>query len=1042
MKILLSIFLLLTGFAGFSQERQVSGIVTEINEGSSHPLSGVSVYLNDSKTGTFTDENGRYRIKLTAGQNVLTFSFVGYETKTLTVESSILNVELTSSDKSLNEVVVVAYGTTNKATYTGSVATVSAKNIERESVSSVSRILQGNIAGVQSVASAGQPGSDAAIRIRGIGSINASNDPLYVVDGVPYTGSINALNPSDIQSISVLKDAAASALYGSRGANGVIIITTKQGSLNSKSVISLSALSGVSSRAIKDYDKVSSAQYFELTWESLRNKQLDLGKNAAEAAQYATDNVANALKVNPFGSVYPNPVGLDGKIVPGAVPLWEDDWGKSTERTGLRQQANISISGGSESSKYFVSGGYLDDKGFIIGSDFTSYNARLNYNSKIKNWLEAGVNLGASSTSQNAPTQTDSKQANYANFGRLVSSIYPIYVRNEDGSFQLDANGNKIFDFGNYRPSAAATGNNLLGSSALDKFNSKQDNLTFRAHTLISLLPGFKIKSSINSDYTNTNSFNYNNPVYGGGISTHGSVSKGSDRTVAYTYNNFADYTVRIRQNRLNILAGQETYILNFSDLSGSKTNFGFLGVEQPAAASLITGFNGTADTYKLSSFLSKADYDYDGKYFLSGSFRRDGSSRFSPSARWGNFWSVGASWNLSSEGFLRNVSSLNFLKLRASYGAQGNDNLGSYYQYQALYSIYNSLNNAGLVSATLPTPALKWETNLNLNLGVDYALVNNRISGSFEYYVRRSKDLLFQLPLAPSQGFTSINSNTGSLRNSGFDFSLQLIPVLTKNFKWVLEINAGHYTNVITSLPVPSIVVPNSTIIGTTKKLIVGKSVNEFFIREWAGIDKITGLPLWYKNDYGKDADGNSIVTGRSTTSVFAKADQYYEGSSLPQLTGGVSNSFHYNQFDLSFLFAYSLGGKILDYDLIMLESNGNAAGRPLSTDILSHWTPQNIDTDVPRLTTDATNWNSTSTRFLFDASYARLKNINFSYTLPHLFQEKLDLQNAQVFVRGENLLTIYGHKGMDPEQAVDGVTFYRYPAQKTISLGINISF
>lgn len=1041
MKVFLSIFLLLMSQQiAFAQQRQISGVVTEANEGG--PLPGVSVFLNGSSKGTFTDANGRYTIKVPSVKSVLTFSFVGYTPITIEAKEDILNIKLTSSNSSLNEVMVVAYGTASKATYTGSVSTVSAKDIVKESVSSISRVLQGNIPGVQSVASAGQPGSDATIRIRGIGSINASNDPLYVVDGVPYTGSINALNPSDVQSISVLKDAASSSLYGSRGANGVIIITTKQGSLNTKPVVTINATSGISSRAVKDYDKVSSTQYFELTWEALRNKQLDLGRTETVAAQYATDNLANTLKVNPFGPDYPNPVGLDGIIIPGATPLWEGDWTKSTQRTGIRQQANLNISGGSADSKYFISGGYLNDKGFIIGSDFTSYTARLNYNSKITNWFVTGVNLAASSTSQDAPPQTDSQQGNFANFGRLVSSIYPVYARNPDGSFQLDANGNKIFDFGNYRPSSAATGNNLLGSSKLNEYNNKQDNLIFRANTQISLFPGLKIKSSINADYTNSNTFNYNNPVYGGSVSTNGSVSKGSGRTFAYTYNNFADYTIQAGQNHLNILAGQETYILNYSNLSGSKTNFGFLGVDQPAAASLITGFNGSADTYKLASLLSKAEYNYDGKYFLSGSFRRDGSSRFSPLARWGNFWSIGAAWNLTDQALLRNAGWLNFLKLRGSYGAQGNDDLGSYYQYQALYSIYNSLNNAGLVSATLPTPGLKWETNLNLNLGVDFAILNNRISGSFEYYIRKSKDLLFQLPLAPSQGFSSINSNTGSLRNNGYDISLQLVPLVSKNFKWTLVINAGHYNNVITSLPVPSIIVPNSTIIGTSKQLEVGKSVNEFFIREWAGIDETTGLPLWYKNVYDLDSKGNSIITGRTTTSVFANADQYYEGTSLPKLTGGVSNNFQYKQFDLSFLFAYNIGGKILDYDLIMLESNGNNPGRPLSTDILNRWTPQNTKTNVPRLTTDATNWNSTSTRFLFSATYARLKNLNFSYTLPSLFQQRLHLQNTRVFVRGENLLTFYGHKGMDPEQAVDGVTFYRYPSQKTISIGFDLSF
>jgi TonB-linked SusC/RagA family outer membrane protein len=1044
MKLKLSFFiLLLAGWlpVAFAQERKVTGAVTQ--EGSSQPLPGVNVNIKGQKKNTQTDPDGRFNIALTGSDATLVFTYVGFETKEVPVSSNTLNVQMKASINNLNEVVVVAYGTANKATYTGSASVVNAADLEKRQVSNISRTLQGIVPGLQSVASAGQPGSDASIRIRGIGSVNASSDPLYVVDGIPYSGNINSINTADVESISVLKDASASALYGSRGANGVIIITTKRGKYNAKPEVTLSANTGLSSRAVKDYDFVNTNQYFELQWEALRNNQLDQGKTAAQAAQYASTELVSNLKINPYGTAFPTPVGLDGKLVAGATPLWNDDWSKSLSRTGVRQQIDLGISGGSADSRYFVSGGYIDDKGFIVGSDFKRFNTRVNYNTKVNKWFEAGVNVAASSTTQSAPPQTDSNQGNFANFGRLVANIYPVYERNADGSYKIDANGNQIYDFGNYRPSAAATGNNLLGIADLNTYDSKQDALVLRGNLQFNILDGLKLKSSVNTDYNSRNGLSYTNPIYGSGVTGGGSVSKSSSRTVGYTINNLLDYTFNVSNaHHFNILAGQEVYILNISSLSGSRSNFGFADKEEPAAASLLNSFTGNSDNYKLSSFLGKLDYNFNQRYYLSASFRRDGSSRFSPDSRWGNFWSLGTSWNAKAENFLKDVSWLNALTVKSSYGAQGNDNLGSYYAYQDLYSIYNSLGQAGLITSRLPTPGLKWETNLNFNAGVDFAILDNRISGTLEVYQRKSKDLLFSRPLSPSLGYTAIDDNIGSLRNNGFEGQINLVPVVSKDFRWSLGFNFGHYNNKITQLPQKEIIAGNVGQLGSTKKLTVGSSVYDFYIRDWAGVDQANGKPLWYKNTYTTDAAGNRTITGRTTTSVYADADQYFSGSSLPDLYGGVNTTFKYKNFELYALVAYNIGGKILDLDEVMILHTGENTGRTWGTEILNRWTPTNTVTDVPRLTTTTTNWNSISTRFLYDASYARLKNVSLTYSLPNQWTSKIGLKKVRVYTRGENLLTYYKHKGMDPEQAIDGVTFYRYPAQKTFTFGFDVSF
>ncbi|OAV73776.1 Outer membrane cobalamin receptor protein, SusC/RagA family [Bacteroidales bacterium Barb7] len=435
---------------------------------------------------------------------------------------------------------------------------------------------------------------------------------------------------------------------------------------------------------------------------------------------------------------------------------------------------------------------------------------------------------------------------------------------------------------------------------------------------------------------------------------------------------------------------------------------------------------------------MGKLDYDYLHRYYFSTSFRRDGSSRFSKQSRWGNFWSVGASWNVKSESFLEDIQDINNLNLRLSYGAQGNDRVGDY-AYGGFYSINNSLDKLGLRPSDLPTPDLKWETNLNLNFGVDVALFDNRLIAQIDIYNRQSKDLLFNKPLAPSTGYTGIDANIGSLSNKGIDGQVIGVPVKTRDFKWDVTLNFGHYANKITKLPQEEILTGSIAQYGNTKRMIEGGSVYDFYIKEWAGVDPETGKATWYKDE--KDANGN--VIGRVPTSLQTEATLYNQGSSLPDLYGGIANSFSYKGFDFSFLLSYSIGGKIFDGDQPMVTHLGNQYGRTWTKEALNRWTPENRNTDYPRLTIISDTWNTIpSTRFLYDASYARLKNINFSYSLPKSWLSTVKLNDVKLHLTGENLLTFFGHKGLDPEQTVSGSTYYRYPAQKTYSLGIDVSF
>ncbi|BAV04470.1 TonB-linked outer membrane protein, SusC/RagA family [Filimonas lacunae] len=991
---------------------------------SNRPLQGATVTLNKSAVYVTTDEQGNFTLTAPGDKNVLSVSYVGRETMELQAKDGPVNALLSLSNKELDAVVTVAYTSVKRSGYPGAVATITSDKLEARQTPNLSNALQGLVPGLQTASSNGQPGNSSTLLVRGVGSINASSSPLIVVDGAPFDGDLNAFNAADIQSVSVLKDATAANLYGSRAANGVILITTKHGRKSDDVAINAIVTQGWSGRAIKDYDKLNTNDYFELYWEALRNKQLTNGLSAEQAAANASANIVSNLNINPYGSAYPQPVGTDGKIVAGAKPLWNDDWEKAMRRTGKYTQAQLSFSGGTDKSTYYVSGGYVNNDGAYIGSGFRRYNLRTNFTVQAKKWLRVGMDLSAASTLQNYPTSSDSKTSNIILYGRIMPGFYPIYQRNGDGSYVLDENGQKVYDFGAYRPSSALPKSNLIATLPMDKSDIKRENASVRSFAEISILPALKWKTTYNLDYVNGNTLYYTNPELGENAAIGGTISKSNTRTLSYTFNNIATYNQNFKGgHHLDLLAGQEYYSFTVSDLSGARQNFVLPGLYEPVAASQLNDFTGSSDYYNKLSFFGQSQYNFLNRYFVTASLRTDGSSRFSPQSRWGTFWSAGASWRIAEEAFLKPVHWLNVLTLKASYGASGNDNLTGYYNYLALYSISNNLGTGGTITSRLATPKLQWESNLNLNIGVDFGVLNNRISGTINYYNRTSKNLLYAQPMAPSTGYTSFSANIGKLRNNGVELELNAIPVKTAAFSWNINFNIAHNTNKITELP-------QKEIISGTKKLMVGKSIYDFYIRKWAGVDAKTGNPLWY-------VDG---ANGQTTTSTYANGSLYYAGSSLPTYIGGITNTFNYKGIELSVLFSYSLGGKVLDGDMPTLLTGGTSPGRSWSTELLKRWTPEHTATDVPRLTTDNLNWTSTSTRFLYNASYARLKVATLGYYLPKKMISGAGISSVKIYATGENLLTFFGHKGMDPEQSVGGTTYYQYPAMRTVSVGIQL--
>lgn len=1022
---------LLLGGAAYAQNMTVKGKVTA----NGLEMPGVTVSVKGTAGGTITSLDGDFTIKADAG-SVLVFSFIGYETVEVPVKGNgPINVELREKTTDLDEVVIaVPYGTAKKSTFTGSAGVVDKKIIANSQVASVSQALQGSVAGLQSFSASGQPGEDATILIRGVGSVNASTTPLYVVDGVPYDGALSSISNQDIASITVLKDAAAASLYGSRAANGVVMITTKQGSKKSAPSIEISAKYGFSDRAVKDYEQVSTEQYFMLEWEAIRNMRMNLKKNpdtAEAAAAYATQNlILNYIGINPYGTAYPQPIGTDGKLVEGARLLWNDSWEDALSQDAHYTDLSARVSGGSENSQYYFSLGYMDNQGAYIGSGFKRYTLRANIASDLTKWLQVGVNVGLTHSIQDFPKSDDSSLGNVVLAARSIPSFYPVYERDpETGAYVLDENGQRVYDYGKYRHGSYA-GYNQAQSMLYDKNEIKRDAASVRGYLQVTPIEGLTYKMSLNIDYNSRFTHDYANPTYGKEPVT-GSVSKSNTRTTGMTFNNVVNWEHTFGEvHNVRLMAGQEYYEFNTSNFGGSRSNVITDGYFEPDVASTLTGFSGNSDQYKLLSYFGQAEYNYAQKYFASVSMRADGSSRFHPDNRWGAFWSFGGSWKIGREAFVEEAAGswLSDLTLRASYGAQGNDNVG-YYAYQALYSIGSFLGETALTTSRLDTPELSWETNLNANIGLDFSLWSNRLFGTVEWFQRTSKDLLFSRDLVPSSGFSSIDDNIGKVRNYGWEFTLGGTPILTRDWTWRLSVNATTYKNEIVNIP-------TDVMWSGTKKWVKGGSIYDFWMYEWAGVDPETGDAQWYMTD---TETGERVKT--TNYGSLTSQDKVKVGNALPKVSGGFQSDLTWRDLSLSMAFAYSIGNKIYNRDKASLMGVSGANGSTMSKDLLNRWTPENTQTDVPRLEYDQTSYfTSASTRWLVDGSYLRLKTVTLNYNLPKKWIQPAMLKDVSIYVQGENLLTFSKQQGLDPEQALGGVTYWRYPAMKTLSFGINV--
>jgi TonB-linked SusC/RagA family outer membrane protein len=1020
----------LWGHLLLAQEKTVSGIVISTEDGL--PMIGVAVVDKQTMNGVTTNEKGEFSMTVSPRTKTLHLSYLGYKTKEVAITGHSMKIEMEPDMVAIDEVMVVAYGTGKKSTFTGSASVVKKESLEKIKASNITQALQGQSSGVQVVNNSGEPGADATIMIRGIGSMNASSSPLYVVDGTAYDGYLNAINPNDIESMTILKDASATALYGSRAANGVVMITTRKGA-SEKGQINFRSTWGFSSLAVDLPRALSPNEFTELTWLALKNGYMDnKGVSAEEAAQYATGALGNELKLNPYNMA--NPVGLDGKIDPNAQLLYSGDWRNELLKSRLRQEYTVDFSGKSNKADYFLSAGYLNDKGVFSTQKFERFSARANLNYEVKKWLKVGANINLSHS-----VREMSAGETTVWFLRTVPSNYPIYEWDANAqTYKKDSNGNLIYDYGDNRQSWI--GWNPLADAVYNPSPWMHDDASMRTYFEIKILPELTWRTNLSVDFYQYTYDGYTNGEHGFAAGYGGEAYKESDRNFAYTVNNLLTYNKSFGDHTLTVLLGQEAYSTHYKNLSASKRGFPFNGLTEINAASKMNSMSSYYNKYRLLSWFSRAEYDYNDRYYVSASFRTDGSSRFHPDSRWGKFWSVGASWRISNEKFMQPYKDwLDNLKLKASYGAVGNDNLGTYYAYQGLYATGNNdYNNAGVMISRLPNKTLKWESNMQFNVGADFA-VFNKLSGSFEWFNRKSKDLLFTMPMAPSTGFSGIDRNIGDVKNYGIEFSLNYAAITTKDFKWTIDLNGTSYKNRITKLPQDEM---NSGYF----KWREGESRYNFWGVEYAGVNPETGNDQYWQNIYETNADGEKVLVERRKTedlnALTSDNQKKYLGDAIPKLFGGFTNNFSYKGIDLSFMIYYSFGGKLYDGDYSQMMAY--RTGYSMHPDMLDAWTPENTNAKFPRLSTAYANtMGSYSSKFLYNNTFARLRNVTLGYTLPKSLTSKFQVNSLRFFIQGDNLLTVgsAAKRGTDPEQSVSGTTSNRFPVTKSVSFGLQLN-
>lgn len=1047
--------------------RIVSGSV--VYDGDNEPLVGASVIPLGGTAGVTTDIDGNFRINVPANVNKLVVSYVGMITQEVVIPAdNKVTVRLSDKENLLDEVIVVAYGTAKRSAFTGSAAVVGTKELEQHVTTNVANALVGSVAGYQMRDASGAPGAGAgSINIRGIASMSAGTDPLIIVDGSPYPANLSNIPTQDIESVTVLKDAASAALYGARGAAGVILITTKKGT-EKKTRVTLDAKWGSNSRALQRYDVITDpGAYYEAYYTQMFNYAQQVGGyDVNKANEWANNTMISNLGYN----VYNVPegqflIGTDGKLNPAATLgrtftskgtdfyLTPDNWFDEAYKHSLRQEYNLGISGGTERGNYYASLNYLDEDGIIDYSEFERISARFKGDFNAFKWLNFGVNAAYvhSKTTSNPNMSQSANSSNISYYTDNIAPIYPLYVRemvNGQPVIKTDAYGHEEYDYGvpgngYYLNRAFLSTGNPLGANRYNKQYSDYDqfNGTFTADIKFTDW----LSANINSNVTwgQTKYTYYNNPWYGPAVSVNGNLTKRNTTNIRTNNVQTLNFNKNFDNHNVNAMIGHEYYRAT-EELLEAQAQGGFsTDIFEIDAFANKTTSSSYKTTYNVEGYFLRAMYDYDNKYFAQFSYRRDASSRFAKDNRWGNFWSVGLAWIINKD-FLQNQTWIDQLKLKASIGQQGNDGIGNW-AYIDIYTLSPATTTTmSPTFSRIGNKDITWETTTNFNIGLEFDFFNSRLNGTIDWYYKKVTDLLFWLNIPESGGSRGYYSNIGDMHNTGVEVTLNGTVLNTRDYSWNIGLNFAHNKSIIDKLPASKKVYggfnDSNNNIGIWYQ--EGKSMYNIYLPVYAGVNE-QGEALYYTDSNIDMSEGQHFPATQkdgTTTNVNA-APSYALGSSLPKLYGGFNTSIRYKWFDASVNFDFSLGGKIYDaaYASYMTPDTGRG-GSTFHKDYVQSWSAANPTSNVPRWQWGDQYTTARSDRFLTSASYLNFQSFTVGFTLPKLCKE---ISTIRLYAMGENLCFWSARKGLDPRYAYSGNSSVGpYSPIRNISGGVQVTF
>lgn len=1056
-RIVLSLIAVLAVFAlASAQNRRISGTVADA-EGK--PIPGATVIVDGTSVGTTTGADGSFVIAAPV-TGKLVVSFLGYVTEIVDIAGQTrLFLTLHEDTQAIDEVVISAFGEIKKKDFTGSIASVSAKDIAKVTVSSASRMLEGAVSGVQSYSSSGQPGNDASIIIRGIGSINAGQTALIVVDGVPYSSALSTINPLDIESVVVSKDASANALYGSRAANGVVFVTTKKGRFNQKANIMFEAKWGWNEQGVKEHKTMTNpGDYYEYVYGGVYNylESIYPGVPHDALAGAAYNNLFPVLG-NYMAYKLPDGETLidlaTGHLNPNAKLLYADNYDDYLFTKQFRQEYTLSVSGGSENIDYYLSTSFLEDPSYVIMSGFKRYSGRAAVNAQATKWLKVGTNISYSRRDIDSPGYSGSSTGNVFMWTMWQNPTVPYYARDLDGNIRYNGDGTPMYEngggstlspFGPTEDQFNSFNNYAHPMQALSRnvANSVRDNLYANIYADVVFLRDFKFTANFTLDNIYRLDTHYSNNEYGTAAQSiyNGLVEKVNQHYTSYNTQQMLNWHRSFQKvHNFDVVIGHEFGKTDERAMDAYKKNVFYPGIPELGNAVSVYSDGSTSSRVvtSIEGYFARLNYNYDDRYFISGSYRYDGSSMFKYD-KWGHFWSVGAAWNIHNENFMENASWVNTLKLRATYGVAGNQ-ASSAYPYTNLWDVSESDGQISIAQSSVGNRNLSWERNKQVDVGIDFRLWD-RFYGTIDYYNRRTHDLIWNRPTPASTGLTSRLENVGILGNRGFELDLGVDLVKTKDIYWNFGVNASFARNRLIDYPseLGNPALGGDYISGTFLRG-KGKSYYNLYLFQYAGVDPETGNETFWKDV--TDAEGN--VTGRERTTKFAEATQYECGDALPDVTGGLRMTFRWKGLDLTVAAAYQIGGLQWDGNSANLYDPGRA-GFNVSDDLIRNtWTPENPTAAFPKLMYNGTwNFPRSNVDALFrDASYFSLKTVNIGYTLPARWTKKIGIESLRVFFSGDNLVFCSAHDGFDPRTGFTGQNAFGFPQPKTFTFGVTIN-